>query len=258
MGVKSSVANNLEQAMEDHRGELGICRCPPSPNEIDLIAAVDGEAEEEVVAHLRDCPHCAQRAREIDELQQLLRQRLYRILCPSSDDLLAYRQGWLDERRMSELRNHLRDCPHCGSELRLLDEAAGAPPWPPPISRLRRLIAMALPSQPQPLAVYGGLRGAGYGGQYAYRAEHLELTLDVQRISGRPDRVVLVGMLFDEEAPPGELQRATASLLEGDFVVSSAALDELGNFVLDDIAPGDYSLSLRLPELEVVVEALSL
>jgi hypothetical protein len=224
---------------------------------MDLIAAVDGEAEEQVLDHLRDCPHCASRAHEIDELQQLLRQRLYRILCPSSDDLLAYRQGWLDERRTLELRKHLRDCPHCGSELRLLDEAAGAPPWPPPLNRLRRLIAMALPAQQQPLAVYGGLRGA-YGGQYAYRAEHLELTLDVQRVANRPERVVLVGMLFDEDAPPGEMQRATASLLEGDYVVSSTALDELGNFVLDDIAPGDYSLSLRLPELEVVVEALSL
>jgi hypothetical protein len=244
--------------MEDLREEPGICRRPPSPSEIDLIAAVDGEADEAILAHLRNCPSCAQRAREFEELQQLLRQRLYRILCPSSDDLLAYRQGWLDERRTSELREHLRDCPHCGSELRLLDEAAGAPPWPPPISRLRRLIATALPIQRQPLAIYGASRGAGDGGQYAYRAEHLELTLDVQHAAGRPGRIVLVGMLFDEEAPPGEMQRATASLLDGNFVVSSAALDELGNFVLDDITPGDYSLSLRLPELEVVVEALTL
>lgn len=244
--------------MEDHREEPGLCRRPPSLNEIDLIAAVDGEAEEEVVAHLRDCPHCAQRVRDFDELQKLLRQRLYRILCPSSDDLLAYRQGWLDRQRTATLRTHLRDCPHCERELRLLDEATGAPPWPPPISHLRRVVAMALAPKPQPVALYGGLRSAGNGYHYAYRAEHLELTLDVQHVAGRPGRVVLVGMLFDQETPPGEMQRATASLLEGDFVVRSAALDELGNFVLDDITPGDYSLSLRLPELEVVVEALTL
>ena len=244
--------------MEDHRVEPGLCRRLPSPNEIDLIAAADGEADEEVVAHLRDCPHCAQRARDFGELQQLLRQRLYRILCPSSDDLLAYRQGWLDERRMAMLRTHLRDCPHCARELRLLEEASGAPPWPPPISDLRRVVAMALAPLREPAAIYGGFRGAGNGCHYAYRAEHLELTLDIQHANGQPGRVVLVGMLFDEEAPPGEMQRATASLLEGDFVVSSAALDELGNFVFDDITPGDYSLSLRLPELEVVVEALTI
>jgi hypothetical protein len=244
--------------MEDHRKEPGICRRPPSPHDIDLIAAVDGEAGEEVIAHLRDCPHCAQRARDFEQLQQLLRQRLYRILCPSSDDLLAYRQGWLDARRTSTLREHLRDCPHCTKELRLLDEAAGAPPWPPPISRLRRVVAHPLAPQRQPIALYGGLRSAGQGGQYAYRAERLELTLDVQQAVGRPGRIVLVGMLSDDDAPPGEMQRATASLLEGDFVVSSAMLDELGSFVLDDISPGDYSLSLRLPDLEVVVEVLSL
>jgi hypothetical protein len=243
--------------MEDQREEPHLCRRPPSPSDIDLIAAVDGEVREEVIAHLRDCPDCAQRARDFDELQQLLRQRLYRILCPSSDDLLAYRQGWLDARRTSTIRAHLRDCPHCAGELRLLGEAAGAPPRPPPISHLRRVVAVALAPRSHPIAVYGGMRGAR-GEQYAYRAERLELMLDVQRAAGTPDRVVLVGMLFDEEAPPGEAQRATASLLEGEFVVSSAALDELGNFVLDDIAPGEYSLSLRLPDLEVVVEALTL
>jgi anti-sigma factor RsiW len=244
--------------MEDHREDSGVCRCPPSPGDIDLIAAVDGEAGEEVVAHLRDCPHCAQRVRDFDELQRLLRQRLYRILCPSSDDLLAYRQGWLDDRRASAISAHLRDCPHCVGEVRLLDEAAGVPPWPPPISQLRRVVAAALAPRPQPVAVYGGMRSSGHSMQYAYRAERLELMLDVQRATGRPGRVVLVGTLLDEEALPGETQRAIASLLEGDFVVSSAALDELGNFVLDDITPGDYSLSLRLPDLEVVVEVLTL
>src|SRR5262245_12957147 len=244
--------------MEDHREEPGLCTCPPALSERDLIAAVDGEAREEVRTHLRDCPHCMWRASEFDELQQLLRRRLYRILCPSSDDLLAYRLGWLDDRRASELRAHLHDCPHCTSELHLLDEAASAPPWPPPIDRPRRVFAVPRQQRHQTAAVYGGMRGAGRGGQYAYRAEHLELMLDVHQINGRPERVVLVGMVSDEEGIPGALQRATASLLHGDLVVHSTMLDELGNFILDDITPGDYSLSLRLPDLEVVVEALTL
>jgi hypothetical protein len=244
--------------MVDQREEPGLCRRPPAPSDIDLIAAADGEARAEVVAHLRDCPYCAQRAREFEELQQLLRQRLYRILCPSSEDLLAYRQGWLNDHRTKTIRAHLRDCPHCTGELRSLEEASSGPPWPPPISLLRRVVAVALAPQLQTAAMYGGMRSAGPTAQYAYRAENLELTLDVQRAAGRPGRVVLVGTLFDEDSVIEELQRATASLLEGELVVNSAALDELGNFVLDDIAPGDYSLSLRLPDLEVVVEALTL
>jgi hypothetical protein len=230
-------------------------------DDLDLIAAIDGEAGEEILAHLRDCPSCAARARDFDELLRLLRQRLFRILCPSSDDLLSYLQGWLEERRQAQIRAHLRDCPHCAGELRLLAEASHAPPpAPTPISRLRRVVAVALaPRAQMALApVYGGMRGAAGSGQYAYRAENLELTLDVQRAAGRPGRVVLVGMVYNDDGMSDEIGRATASLLLNELVISSALLDELGNFVIDDIAPGDYSLSLRLPDREVVVEALAL
>jgi len=247
--------------MEDQRAWPDICLRRPALDDLELIAAIDGEAGDEILAHLRECPHCAERARELESLQRLLRQRLYRILCPSSDDLLAYQQGWLDEQRHSQIREHMRECPHCSDEMLLLSEAANAPPPAASLlDSLRRVIAVALAPRPNlALApIYGGLRGSGLGGQYAYRAESMELTLDVQRAAGRPGKVVLVGMLFDEEGSLDELSRATASLLHDDRVISSAILDELGNFVLEDIHPGNYSLSLRLPDREVVVEALSL
>ena len=43
-----------------------------------------------------------------------------------------------------------------------------------------------------------------------------------------------------------------------EILIRTAELDELGNFVLDDLAPGTYQLALRLPDREVIVEALSL
>jgi hypothetical protein len=142
----------------------------------------------------------------------------------------------------------------------LLSETAHAPPQAPTlISRLRRVIAMALTPGPQygMASAYGGMRGGARSGQYAYRADNLELTLDVQRAS-RADRVVLVGMLLNEDGLSDGMEQVTASLLDDTHVISSTLLDELGNFVLEDIAPGDYSLSLRLPTIEVVVEALTL
>ena len=245
--------------MEDQREERGRCSRPPSLDDLALIAAVDGEAGEEIRAHLRACPDCARRAREFDELQGFLRQRLYRVLCPSSEQLADYQQGWLGEPLRTEIRAHLRDCPHCADELRLLAEAAHPPPEPAPISRLRRVVARPLATGPRsPFPVYGALRGAAHGGQYAYRADNLELTLDVGRAAVRNGRLVLVGMLLNEDGLADGLNRATASLLSNDLVVSSAVLDDLGSFILEDIEPGDYSLSLRLPEFEIVVEALSL
>lgn len=245
--------------MEDQREETALCSCPPALDDLALIAAVDGEADEATLDHLRNCSHCTQRASDFDELQRLLRQRLFRILCPSSQELAAYQQGWLDTQRREQIRDHVRDCPFCSGELRLLADAAQTMPAPPPFDGLRRIIAVALTPLHTPFApAYGGLRAGGYGGQYAYRAENLELTLDIQRGSSRPGRLALVGMLLNQEGLAGGMSRATASLLSGSLVVSSAPLDDLGSFVLEDLVPGNYSLSLHLPDLEVVVEALTL
>jgi hypothetical protein len=246
--------------MEDQREGVVLCNCPPALDDLALIAAIDGEADENTLDHLRRCPHCAHRAQDFDELQRLLRQRLFRILCPSSDDLAAYQQGWLDTRRREAIHTHVRDCPLCSGELRLLEEAAQATPAATPFNGLRRIIAVALaPVWASPLApAYGTLRTGGQSEHYAYRAENLELTLDIQRITSRPGQLALVGMLLNEEGLAGGMSQATASLLSENLVVNSAPLDDLGSFVIEDIAPGDYSLSLRLPDLEVVVEALSL
>jgi hypothetical protein len=51
--------------MEDQQDRPGQCRRRPSLDDLDLIAAIDGEASEEILAHLRECPHCAERARDL-------------------------------------------------------------------------------------------------------------------------------------------------------------------------------------------------
>jgi hypothetical protein len=51
-----------------------------------------------------------------------LQQRLYRLFCPSSMDLLAYHQRHANPERYVVIANHLRECPACQSEIALLDE----------------------------------------------------------------------------------------------------------------------------------------
>lgn len=247
--------------MVDEIRETGECVSPPALDDLLLITAVDGEAEADVMAHLRSCPHCMERARVFADLQGLLSTRLYRMLCPSSDELLAFQQGWLESRRQAFLRDHLHACPHCTADLRLLTEAANTPVLlpPDPLGGVRRIIARLL--GPSPTAsltpVYGALRGTARGGQYAYRAENIEIMLEVERAVGRSDHLVVFGLLMLDNGMDN-VSRGSASLLYNDMVVNSALLDEMGNFMLDDIAPGDYSLSLRLPDCEVLVEALTL
>lgn len=247
--------------MEDDRSDAGACSRPPALDDLTLIIAMDGDADVDVLAHLRACTYCTRRAREFADLHGLLSKRLYRVLCPSSDELVAYQQGWLRNGQRVALRDHLRDCPHCAADLRLLVEAADVPLIAPQprMQTLRRVIAQLLePPSLSPLGpVYGAMRGSAPGGQYVYRAENIEIMLDVERATGHSGRLVLFGALLRGDSPK-DLNSASASLLCDDAIVSSAMLDELGNFMLDDITPGDYSLSLRLPDCEVVVEALSL
>ena len=81
--------------MDDNVQAAGGCHFPPELDDLALIAAIDGEADAEVVAHLRTCPHCAGRARHFADLQGLLRQQFFRMFCPASDTLVAFQQGLL-------------------------------------------------------------------------------------------------------------------------------------------------------------------
>jgi anti-sigma factor RsiW len=263
--------------MVDHTQAAEGCSLPPALDDLALIAAIDGEAGADVMAHLRDCPYCAERARAFAELQGLLRKRLYRMFCPSSDDLAAYQQGMLDGGQRAVIANHLKECPHCAREhdllVRIAHDALSGPSPPlgkeptmnsaasrAPAVGPRRVTAELLTAVPPgpAAAAYGALRGPAHTSQYAYHAENLQLTIGVQRVVNRADRRVMFGALeLDEDLPQGP-QKATASLLRNDTVIRTVELDELGNFVLDDLAPGVYRLSLRLPDREVVVEALSL
>jgi hypothetical protein len=251
---------------------------PPALDDVVLIAAVDGEAGTDITAHLRACQHCAERARDFAELQGLLRKQFYRMFCPTSDNLAALQQGLLNGERRAALLEHLAACPHCTRELHMLAQATNEPVggWPPTsspwlglsaeapsarslYSRARRVVAELLSRPQMQLAgVYGALRGTSHASQYAYRAENLQITLGVQSVVNRPDRRALLGALTLEDDLGQELSSATARLLRNDILISAADLDDLGNFVLDNLAPGTYSLSLLLPDREVVVESLSL
>ncbi len=263
--------------MEDHAQAADGCRLLPALDDLDLIAAIDGEADADVMAHLRVCQYCAARAHAFAELQGLLRKQFYRMFCPTSDALVAFQQGMLEGGQRAEIAAHVVDCPHCSRELQLLRQITGesssgrAPPslWNlmniaksnggAAAGKLRQVQAELLTPAPTSLAeAYGALRGPSHTTQYAYHAENLQITLGVRRVAQRADRRVVVGVLtLDDDLPEG-MNQATAILCHQNTLVSTAELDELGNFVLDDLAPGTYRLSLRLPDREIIIEALAL
>jgi hypothetical protein len=261
--------------MVDHKQAAEACSCPVALDDLALIAAIDGEAGPEVMAHLRDCAYCSERARVFEEMQGLLRKQLFRMFCPTSDELAAYQQRLLYGDQHALITEHLKECPHCTREFNLLEQLSREtlPARSPPQTngksaqahqsalpgKLRRIAAQLLTPAPKPLAgAYGALRGPSHASHYAYHAENLQLILGVQRVVSRADRRMIHGALELEDELADAFSGATARLLRNDTLIRTAELDELGNFVLDDLAPGTYQLALCLPDREVIVEALSL
>jgi hypothetical protein len=261
--------------MVDHKQAAEGCSWPIALDDLALIAAIDGEAGPDVMAHLRDCPYCSERAHVFADMQGLLRKQLFRMFCPSSEELAAYQQGLLNGDQHMHMSEHLKECPHCTREFNLLEQLSreALPARSPPptngksiqitngalAGKIRRIAAKLLDPPAKPLAgAYGALRGPAHASQYAYHAENLQLTLGVQRVVSRADRRVIHGALELEDELYQVFSGATAHLSHNETLIRTAELDELGNFVLDDLAPGTYQLALHLPDREVIVEALSL
>lgn len=232
--------------------------CQRPLDDLALIAALDDEADELVMEHLRTCPECAARAHHYADLQRFLRQHLFRALCPSSDDLLAFHQRILNPERYVAIANHLGECPHCVRELGLLERATRLPnPQVMAAMLPRRRISLALAEPPSLLAMrsfYGRPRGH-VGAQYVYRADSIQLTLSVERALGAPDTMAVSGFLSIDHAIGGQAG-ATASLLHGGQVIGSALIDDLGCFLIEGVPPGNHTLSLRLCDCEILVETI--
>src|SRR3954452_18000505 len=108
--------------MVDYKQAAEGCRWPVALDDLALIAAIDGEAGLDVMAHLRDCPYCSERAHVFADMQGLLRKQLFRMFCPTSEELTAYQQGLLNGDHQARISEHLKECPHCTREFNLLEQ----------------------------------------------------------------------------------------------------------------------------------------
>lgn len=110
--------------MSSDESREGVCSTSPALSGSALIAAADGEADETILAHVRSCPHCAAQLAQIRTLQARLTRRLYRLHCPRSELLVDYCQGLLDPYQRTTITHHLAVCPHCATEVALLERGA--------------------------------------------------------------------------------------------------------------------------------------
>ena len=241
------------------------CVSPPELNDRELLAHIDGEADRQVEAHLERCAHCRERAERLARLQSRLMAQLYRITCPSPEELGEYHLGVLPRDRAAAVARHLARCPHCIREVAQLKDylAQMAPTLEPgPLERFReqarvlvaRLIGVrpggSLLKRPALAPAYAGVRGEEEG-PYIYQAGDVQIAIGVQDDAERPGRKVIFGLVTGMDT--GEAQ---VHLRQAGQRVAVVPVDELGNFVLPNLAPGTYDLVLTSPGVEIHVQEL--
>lgn len=241
------------------------CTSSPELSDRELLIYLDGEADHHTLAHLERCPHCREKARRLTRLQDRLTAQLYRITCPPPMELGEYHVGMLPRDQAAAVAQHLAECPHCAREVaQLRDYLTELSPAlePGPLERIKKrarvLVARlvnggletGLLARPALAPAYAGVRGEE-DEPYLYQANDVQIAIDVQDDAERPDRKVILGLVIGAE--PGGLE---AHLWRADQRVAVIPVDELGNFVIPNLAPGSYELILSGPEAEIHIQDL--
>jgi len=166
---------------------------------------------------------------------------------------------------MEAVRHHLDECPHCYREIAQLEgylaelEPAPEPTLPERVAdRIRVLVARlvsggsgsGLPGQRVPAPAYAGLRGDGSKAPLVYRADDVQVCVEVEADAERPSRSTVLGLVIGLEETSG----FEAYLYQAAQCVMTTSVDELGNFVLPDLPPGEYELILSSPDLEIHIQ----
>ncbi len=210
----------------------------------DLLAYIDGVVPPEVAGEIERTPELMNRVSALRKLEGSLKVRLFRCDCPDPQQLGEYHLNLLPASQMSEIRQHLKRCPHCAEELSRLETFMA----PGLFERARVVIAKLLSGGPsasfQPAA---GVRGEERGPRI-YLAGNLQIILETEAEPSRPERRSLTGLITGELAGGMEVQ-----LISADLPPVSTLAGETGEFAFSDIVPGEYSLRVRIPEEEIQV-----
>jgi hypothetical protein len=182
-----------------------------------------------------------------------LTRALYRLDCPDAAELGEYELKLLDTARRPAIAQHLQECPHCTRELAQLhrflvdvapDLRQGV--YNPVKVWIAKLVSqMETGGRMQPaFAVRGGDQPPR-----VYEAGDAQIVIEVQD-EPSPTKT-LVGLVLGVD-PVGLM----AHLWRGTDAIDSAEVDEIGNFLLANVEPGEYELVVRGPELEIRLPSL--
>ena len=199
----------------------------------------------------------------MNDFEKLLAAKLFRADCPDSLALGEYHLELLDKAQAQTIRAHLAHCPHCRQEIAGLEtylttvsQDIDVPVIEPP-GVIKRLIArLRLPGLDweggqSPLFAPIGVRGEGPEARL-YAAGDWQISLEIQEAVEQPEHKTIVGLVLGPEAA------WQITLQQEEHVAASATANDIGNFIIDNVRPGTYTLLLRSVHAEILVPDLTI
>lgn len=198
--------------------------------------------------------------------------------CVSCEQLLSLVQDSLPAEEAQPIEAHLSRCEKCQELFDQLHQVAAAtnrrellvpPVW---LTRsVQKLFAWhssslsANETEPAPALLLVdswaderllGFRGANaMSRQMLYRAGRYDIDLSFDSYEGRQG-VAIIGQSLPVVTDGGRLAGAPVRLLQGTQVVFDTRMNEWGEFVMDDVPEGCYTLSLQLGKHRIDIVAL--
>jgi hypothetical protein len=236
-----------------------MCTCATPPEDARLLAFLDGEPDPKLAADLTRCPSCRERLATLDAQQRSLMIQLRRTDTPSSLELGEYVLGMTSDARKREIESFLHESERGRADvaqLRAYLESLKGDVEYTPLERVQVLVAelvrgLGPAAGPAFAPALAGIRGGAVDdGTRLYRAGDVSIALDVMETGS--SRTVL-GLVSGAEPEGLEVE-----LWQGDALAKVVPVDEVGNFSLENVARGQYTLALTAPELEIHVPGFSI
>ena len=235
------------------------CITSPALDDTQIISYVEGEADDAVMAHMRECAYCSERANRWTLLQHGLREQLYRVTCPTPMELGDYHLGFLPDSQKLVVAQHVRECPLCRREVAHLQEfLAELSPEPSFLESIKVFVASLVSGpgmdQDHPelssAPAFTGLRGEGEE-PFIYQAGQIRIMIEVQDDVEQMGLKILLGLVTGLET-----NEFTIQVSQGDQVITTTSVDEIGNFIIPHLSPGHYKLILTGPNMEIHIQSL--
>ena len=222
------------------------CITSPALDDTQITSYVEGEADDVIMAHIKACPYCAERASQLALFQNRLRTGLYRSTCPSSMELGDFHLRLLPESQELVVAKHVRGCPHCRREVAELEQFLAEPDVQSDLLETAKvLFAQMVDTGATP--AFGALRGESKG-PLIFEADGVVITLDVQ--PGPNRHVSILGQLAADDQD--DWTGATVELHQTDSPQLTASLDDLGAFRFEEVRTGSIQFTITSPSGVVI------